>query len=265
MEVVIKWLVSAWPIASDILKVIPGIVIFPLSWFLAVKKIGVSAEISYSTSASLVSEYFFDTITVTNHKDKALTIFEIFVIYEKDLIIPLLTCEPPLLVKAYEAANCDIPPISGLSCGGMEMSLLADSRKLFEFYISTPSGVRKCKTARRPNSVTEMVKNNYRMMSIKRNTYNGAVYSSSVAYAINYKYNGKEGFSFITVNGMIYLDWPLRENRVPEDWLDSPETLVRKLKDTNIASDLESFSIADLRDQSLRGLLQQRFSRPTHT
>lgn len=205
----------------------------------------------------MATEYFFDTITLTNHKDKTLTIFELYVIYEKDILIPLIDFDPPLLIKAYEAVNCDVPEISGLSCYGMDLKLSTFSPEAFEFYISTPNGIKKCKASSRPNSISEMVKHEYRMATVSRNKYRGNTYSSKIAYAINFTYNGKKTFAFITIGGRFYENWPFSETHIPEYWLSSPEELSTQLKTTNIGAHLGDFTITDLRDQTMSAVLRR--------
>ncbi|RYZ21059.1 MAG: hypothetical protein EOO16_14500 [Chitinophagaceae bacterium] len=245
-----------WSLAAEFLKLAPALLLFPLSWFLAVKKLGVSADISYSTAMTMTTRYFFDSLTVTNHKDKTLTIFEVYAIYEKDLLIPILKCEPPLLIKAYESVNCKIDPISALKCYDMEFNFYP-SKGSIEFYISTPSGIRKCKASSRPNSVTEMAKNDYRMVTIERDTFEGEVFSSSVMYAINFEWEGKKNYSFITSGGLLSASWPFKENAVPVEWLGSPEELESKIKTTVIHDRIGDFVITDLRDQSLSGKIKR--------
>ena len=103
---------------QEFLKVIPGLVIFPLSFHLAWKKIG-SDKVSCSITIRFnkISASRISAVTLSNHKDRPLTIFGIQAVIENDITYTIESFDPPITLKPLETITIKTNPYSSLYMG----------------------------------------------------------------------------------------------------------------------------------------------------
>lgn len=133
---------------QEFFKVVPGLLLFPLTLYLAWKKIGTSVTY-YPTIRVDGNGMHFSSIVLVNNKDKPIVIKGIVAVCQK-IRYDIETFDAPLVIKAYESALVKPSPCSFYSLHGQELTSpfmpfddLELHLELFDDYCMCVSGFRK--------------------------------------------------------------------------------------------------------------------------
>lgn len=210
---------STLSIAVEILKVLPGILLFPFSIYLAWKKTGQSVGVSFSVGVGGFSATRITSIVFTNKKDKPLPIFSVFLLINKDIVVPVEKFDPPLVLKGLEVMQVETRPFSTYYIGSEQFKLSFDVIRDAEFFIVTSSGILRCKILSTYSDVSYAYKNDLNVVSKSTSTFNGLVYNEHALFAISYLINGQQKTGLVDRSGFIGGDWDFHYNTVPLELL----------------------------------------------
>ena len=70
---------------------------------------------------------------------------------------------------------------------------------------------------------------NFSELTKSKLVFNKKIYTNDTAYALIYKYEGKQRTSFLLKRGFIYDDWPFHINALPSNAMSNNESLVAAL------------------------------------
>jgi hypothetical protein len=218
MHAFLAW--AGWPIIGEFVKLVPGVVLFPLTLLLAWKKVGNKALISYSVSWDQYTASGLSDIALTNCKDKPLVVHAIYIVIDRHILVPLKEFRPPLVVKGLESAPIECDPVSAYYVGHdpFEFDFLNNG----EIYITTAGGRIKCELDQTPSTISIAMSEKYQLATRSISRYNGHVYDHRVRYALVFLYQGTQHTAFVGVGGHIGLQWPFPVNALhPDDMTDA--------------------------------------------
>lgn len=216
---------------QEFLKLVPGMAIFPLSFYLAWKKIGTSVSCSVSYGTSRVSANQFKDIVLANNKDKPVTIFEIQAVMDNDISFSIDKFNPPIVLKSLEMISISAKPYSSLIIGEEQWEPEPFFSGKLDIYLSTSAGIVKCKNESHPdtNAFEKLIQFNHASKITKK--FNGIVYSGEkAAYAITYKSGTVAKTAIVDVSGFIAGDWDYRYNFVQPEHMRSVDGIKEFLK-----------------------------------
>jgi hypothetical protein len=214
---------------QEFLKVVPGIIIFPLSFFLAWKKIGVSVSFSYSFNMDNLGGRFTSLVLV-NNKDKPVIINKITIGYAGVNFV-LDEFIPPLILKPYEAILVQPKDYSYLEVKNELWEIPYTVYEHPEIYIQIPTGIYKCNLLGKAKSLFKV---KLPLTNIaKKFTFNshGKVYNPyTTLYVIVYKYESQTLVTFVEKSGFITDATGLPGNMLQKHELGSPEIVEATLR-----------------------------------
>lgn len=225
---------AAWPYIDTFLRITPGIVLLPLSFYLGWKKIGNKVHISYSTTHERLTATRLTNIVITNLKDKPLTVHEIYVLVDRHFVVPVQKLSPPIIVKGLESIALDTDPVSRYYLGEEEYDFDKYSGQYLEFYLSTHGGLIKCETANPPSIQSYTKFKDYVVATPSTQQYNGIVYNENAAYALIYRYEGESQTAILETGGFILTGWPFLPNRLQLEDMTSEQTVKAALMASEI-------------------------------
>ena len=172
---------------QEFLKIVPGLILLPLSLYLGWKKVGTKIVTSISVEHQITLAPRISSIVLINKKDKPLVVFAAYAVINKEVYFRVETFNPPLVVKPLEATQIETEPYSELSIGLTKFEPDFVLSNKVEIYLALTEGIIKCKMANNPdlNSIPAFKK--YRIATKIVNKFNGIVYNDDAAYAILYR------------------------------------------------------------------------------
>jgi len=244
MELLLSW----WPNIETFLKVAPGIILFPLSAYLALQKYGQKITLSYSGYANTYSASRFTNGTITNKKDKSISVHSIFIKINKEMCMEIKEFCPPIAIKSYESLNFEFDDVSHYSCGE---DILHYGEILFsgpiEFFACTPQGIIKCALVFVPDARDFASREELRLITPVRHVFHGITFDERVCSAIKFTNKGSEHTSLITNDGFITHDWPFSPNVLSPETLTSSYSVSEFIKGRESLSSIQALSVHDLR------------------
>ena len=210
---------TALSVFVEVLKVLPGALLFPFSIYFAWKKIGNSVGVSFSSGVSGFSATRITSIVFTNRKDKPLPIFSAFLLINKDTVVPVETFDPPLVLKGLEVMQVTTTPFSSYYVGSNQFELTFNLIREAEFFIITSSGAIRCDILNTHCNFSYAYKNDMNVVAKNTSIFNGHVYNEHAIFAISYLIDGKQKTALVARSGFIGEDWDFRYNMVPQELL----------------------------------------------
>jgi hypothetical protein len=216
---------------QEFLKLVPGLAIFPLSFYLAAKKIGTGVSFSYTWSVSSIGERF-SSIVLVNGKDKP-TIINRLVARCEGVEIELNSFKEPLILKAYEAALVIPEAYSYLTLNGKPWAIPHKvAKNNVQLFLVLPGGRRhECKPlfkarrffAKKYTNITEASK--YKVQ------HNGIIYNpEAIKFIVIYLHEGNQLTTFIERSGFISESTGLGINMLRAEQMVSPEAATAALQ-----------------------------------
>ena len=172
--------------AQEFLKILPGLAIFPLTFYLAWKKIGYNITCSVTTTTQRTSSPRISSILLVNHKDRPVPVYAIQAVIAGKKTFTVEEFNPPLILKAFEAITIETAPYSSLDFSDGPWKPPFGTNEL-EIFLITGGKTVKIAIENHP-SIRKLQK----FLSYEHGTkmichFNGKVYNKNVAYAIAYK------------------------------------------------------------------------------
>ncbi|RBW44592.1 hypothetical protein DS885_11040 [Psychromonas sp. B3M02] len=167
--------------------------------FFASKKIGNNITVNYSISYEGFSAGSIKELVLSNKKDKPVSIFSIYALFENDLALEVKKLSPPVILKPYETVSIFPDKYSELSVDGDEFNDMLNNIK---FVIDSADGLIPCKKSIKKESMSH-----YRTITKNTYLYNGFVYNESVRFILDYVFEGDKKTAFITKSGYIGNEW----------------------------------------------------------
>lgn len=210
---------TALSVFVEILKVLPGALLFPFSIYFAWKKIGKSIGVSFSSGGSGFSATRITSIVFTNKKDKPLPIFSAFLLINKDVVVPVENFDPPIVLKGLEVMQVTTNPFSSYYLSSDQFELTFEIIHDAEFFVVTSSGAIRCDILNAHSDFSYAYKNDMSVVVKNTSMFNGLVYNEHVLFAISYLIDGKQKTALVARSGFIGGDWDLRYNMIPQELL----------------------------------------------
>lgn len=225
---------AAWPVIDSTLKIIPGLVLLPLTFFLGWKKIGNKLQASFSWDHGRITANRISDVVITNLKDKPVTIHEIHLLIDRHIVVPVQKLSPPVVVKGLESIVIEPSPVSYFYLGDQEYDFAWEPGRKIEMYLTTQDGPIQCEIVSSP-SIESLTKfKDYALAVTHTRRYNGIVYNDQAAYALVYKYGGETKTAIVERGGMILIGWPFLPNALHQNDLASEETVKAALMASEI-------------------------------
>lgn len=203
---------------------ISGVII---TLFAASKKWGNKAIYYATISKTLNRPTRITSLSIANLKDKPLIIYELHIRFNNSKhYFCLQKFEPPIVIKGLEATTVEPDAYSSLS---IEPNPFDDLDIDMDLFLVTERAVVKCKEASPPGSLVRAHMKNFSELTKSKLVFNKKIYTSDTAYALIYKYEGKQRTSFLLKRGFIYDDWPFHINALPSNAMSNNESLVAAL------------------------------------
>lgn len=230
---------------QEFLKIVPGLVIFPLTLYLAWKKIGRNISCAFSFGGDNLSADRITSIVLTNHKDSPVTIFEINAVFENDISCLVERFEPPIVLKSLESLVVETKPYSKLTVGNDLYNPSFDVAKL-QVYVTCANKMIECKMVSHPSMESYIkFKHLTRASKIVKN-FGGLVYSEEkVKYAFAYQKNAEVKTAFITHSGFLNGNGDFYFTHIELCYMESKDKLNEFFKGLDELSHLKVLYIED--------------------
>lgn len=216
------------------LKIAPGLALFPLSFYLAAKKMGTGVSFTYTWSVSNIGERI-SSVVLVNQKDKPVIIKGITAQCE-GVAINLNHFEEPLILKAYEAVRVVAEPYSSLTLNGKPWAI---PHKVVErnvdLFLDFPEGRRhKCKPLLKPTLFSIKKYCPVPTATKHKVELNGVMYNpDTIKFIVIYHHDNKQMTTFIERSGFISESTGLSINMLSPEQMVSPEVAASVLKQAN--------------------------------
>jgi hypothetical protein len=196
----------------------------PFTVYLGWKKLGNKALISYSMKAGRHTAMRLSNIVITNCKDKPLIIHALYVVENKDIMVPIQEFSPPLVLKGLESCLVEGADVSEYRIGREVYEIKFDV--LRDIHVLTSGGTFRCKADETPLLLSVAMKMDYRIVSARRDLYNGKVFNQRVRFGVAYRLASEEvRTAFIDQSGFIGLDWPFAVNAIPVEQMRNEQSV----------------------------------------
>lgn len=216
---------------QEFLKLIPGLAIFPFSFYLAAKKIGTGVSFSYTWNSSSIGERF-SSIVIVNRKDKPVIINKIVARCE-GVEIELNSFEEPLILKSYEAALVIPEAYSFLFFNDKPWTI---PHKVAEgnvdlFLVLSDGHRHKCKQLFKVRKFFAKKYHPVPTASKYKVEYNGIMYNpETIQFIVLYFHDGNQMTTFIERSGLITDPTGLGINMLRQEQMVSPEAAAAALQ-----------------------------------
>lgn len=237
---------------QDFLKILPGLILFPFSIYLAWKKLGVkvAASITFGKSRTLPSR--ITDVVLINFKDKPVTIFAIYAVMDKHISWEVDRFDPPIVLKPLETIRIPTTPYSllWLNTGVFEPDFVG--AKNIEICLVLSRKVVKCKKMRHPNLQHIKAFASYRNAIKHADSINGVVYDERATYAIVYKSETGTKTAIVDCSGFICSNWDFWFNTLPPEAMDSTKYLETYLNNVGLG-EVTKFAVSALNQRTPPG------------
>lgn len=210
-------------------------------------KSGVRLRGGYSTCSSISCEdNYLASITLENAKDRAITIFEIYMKLGNNYYVRIEDFEDkPLILKPFETYHKDYDPIIFYELNMRRVflnKLFKDKKVKHQLFVSTSEGKKKVRGMKRWNPVLDSLRN-YMIAVVQpvRSIYKDRAYGSNVKYLIELKYDDKHE-EVIPIYPRDYELRKFRKFQLTKDALKTKECLENFLDQQKAEGNLSSSS-----------------------
>lgn len=216
----------------EILKIIPGIVLLPLSIYLGWKKLGHSISVAFTVGSDFTTAKRIQRVFLANRKDRPVTIFSIQAVVNNEITYEIQKFDSPYVIRAMEAVSIETNPYSKLMIGESEWepNLIAEDK--IDIYLEVPTGVIKCQALPHPNLSAASKFRHLARASKITSAFNGIVYNDNAKYAITYATKGSttRKTALVDVKGFVGGEWDYPINMMAPQQLTSIEGVREFLK-----------------------------------
>lgn len=233
---------------QEFLKVVPGLAIFPLSFYLAWKKLGVSVSASYTINFGRLTASRIGSIVLYNNKDRPVPIYAVHAMINRDIVYEVDKFDPPLILKPLEALSITTSEYSSLYLANGLFEPQFSPADLVEIYLETPDRMLLCKDRRNAQlGDFSGIKGTYQKASKHVSRFNGVVYNDNAAFAITYRADSHTETAIVDNSGFIGNGWEFRINHIPEEALIDKASVRRFLETIQFDNAVDWFVVDCLR------------------
>ncbi|OOE82376.1 hypothetical protein BZG25_00545 [Salinivibrio sp. ML198] len=170
-------------------------------------KIGFRLSITYEVSGDAYTDSQITKLVVSNHKDKVVPIWSIYMVLENDVKVEVYKPAEPVVLKPGEAMSIAPEKYTSLSIGGDHFKPHFFNRNV-DFYINVGNKLVKCKDRKFKDSFLEKIPQAHKT----RMLFDGHLYNENVDYILVYFLDGKKYTAYIDNRGFIGHEWGLSPN-----------------------------------------------------
>ncbi|MGH2420774.1 hypothetical protein EJ576_05490 [Pseudomonas sp. C 49-2] len=215
---------------KEFLKIAPGLILLPLTGYLAWKKINNKILVSFSTYHSRTSATRIGNVVFSNLKDKPVPIFSVYAIIDRHISIKVEEFNPPIILKGLESLSIETSPVSNYYIGADEYEPSFMSPQKIELYVTSIGRPIKCKLTNSHSIESYHEFKHYSVATASTRKLNGFAYNDNVLYAIIYNFEGKLRTAFVEQGGFIGNEWGFYYNMIPEKQMESTCGIIEFLK-----------------------------------
>jgi hypothetical protein len=217
---------------QEFLKLVPGLLLFPITVYFALKKIGTSVTY-YPTIGVNRYGMSLTSIVLVNNRDKPIVIKGLIAVCNKTEY-EIEHFEAPLVIKSYESALVKPSPFSYYSLHGEEVSSPFSPFDDLELYLELFDDNYRCIPGFRKSEFWQR-KVRARFKADKRTvTHNGKVYNPyKISYIVDFIVGSEQRSAFISPGGAIYDADGLEHNFISTSFLNSEASAQAELRRQN--------------------------------
>lgn len=234
---------------QEFFKIVPGLILFPVSLYLGMKKFGTKVSASWSFGGKNTEASMITSLLLTNHKDRPLAISAIHAVLDDKYVWEVETFEQPFIVKALESIAVKPKPYSMLLLDGEIWTPKVFKPNKLRLFLVTTHKIIECKVSNSPDISGFSFREKFETTLKIRNTFNGVIYNERIVYAITYKVKSETKTALVHQSGFIAGDWDFRANKIPEKFMISAEQASSYFKEIGFAAYCESFSVDKLENK----------------
>ncbi len=233
---------------QEFLKIVPGLLIFPISLYLGLQKIGTKVNAGISFANNPISPLCIRYVDLRNMKDRTIVIYSIFAsINDDEFLLELKKCNPPLILKGYQSTIAQIPPYSFLLLDGEKFELNKSMIEKTTIYLELAHSTVKCNTLNYQKPISKRL-SKYRILKNVTNNFNGIIYDEHAVYAITYTSQSRVKTAIVNESGSFHGEWDFEIFQLPMKSMRSKETIEAELKSMRFGDHVEWFKVYPLRN-----------------
>ena len=232
---------------QEFLKIVPGLLILPISLYLGLQKIGTRVNAGISFGSNPISPLCIRYVDLRNMKDRTIVIYSIFVSINNDeFLLELKKCNPPIILKGYQSTIAEIPPYSFLLLDGKKFELDKSMTKKSKIYLELAHSTVKCNTLNYQKPISKKL-SKYRILENITNNFNGIIYDEHAVYAITYASQSRVKTAIVNHSGVVQGEWEFDTLQLPMKSMRSKEALEAELKSMGFGDQVDWFKVYFLR------------------
>lgn len=206
--------------------------------YFSFKKIGNNISVNYSISYQTFSAGSIKELVLSNNKDKPVSIFGIYALFENDLALEVKKFSPPIILKPYETIAIFPDKYSNLTVDGDEFHDMFHNVK---FIVDSTNGVIHCNRNIKSNLI-----NQYRTITKNTYLYNNFVYDESVSFILDYFFEGDKKTAFISKSGYIGNEWGFSPNHLGGAEKVTKDEIINMLEQSGLASIMSNYVLSEV-------------------
>ena len=228
---------------QEFLKIVPGLLIFPISLYLGLQKIGARVNAGISFGNNPISPLCIRYVDLRNMKDRTIVIYSIFVSINNDeYLLELKKCNPPLILKGYQSTIVEIPPYSFLLLDGKKFELDKSMTEKSTIYLELAHSTVKCNTLNYQKPISKRL-SKYRILENITNNFNGIIYDENAVYAITYSSCSRVKTAIVNQSGIFHGEWEFDTLQLPMKSMSTKEAVEAELKAMGFGDHVDWFKV----------------------
>ncbi len=235
---------------QEFLKIIPGLLIFPISLYLGLQKIGTNVCARISFGNNQISPHCIRYVDLRNMKDRTIVIYSVYAsLNDGEFLLELKQCNPPIILKAHQSIIAEIAPYSFLLLNGKKFELNQNTIEKTTIFLELAHNTIKCNTENYKKHINKKLSKYQMLENITRN-FNGIVYDEHAVYAITYGSRSRVRTAIINEAGIFTGDWEFIILQLPMISMSSKESVEAALKNMHFGDNVDWFKVYLLRKYS---------------
>ncbi|MFZ4800977.1 MAG: hypothetical protein ACOYLR_03140 [Chlorobium sp.] len=236
---------------QEFLKVVPGLLIFPISLYLGLQKIGTKVMARISFGNNPISPHCIRYVDLRNMKDRTIVIYSIYAsLNDGEFLLELKQCNPPLILKAHQSIIAAIAPYSFLLLDGKKMELEKSMIGKTTIYLELAHSTVKCDTEIYKKNTSKKL-SKYQMLENITKNFNGIIYDEHAVYAITYGSSSTVKTAIVNDAGSVSGEgWYFNISQLTMQSMRSKEAIEAELNERGFDAHVEWFKVYLLRKYS---------------
>ncbi|MGA8135249.1 MAG: hypothetical protein WCA48_14055 [Pseudomonas gingeri] len=221
--------ITAWTYLGEFLKVVPGLILLPISFVVGWKKLGHKAVISYQETYQQFQAPRLTRVVLTNLKDKPLIIHALYADIDHHALFTIKEFETPLVVKGLESVVIETEPVSAYDIDHDPYEPPLSSIK--DVYVVTTGKQFRCDIDNTPTVYALAKQGLYKQIKTITYAYLGLTFNDEVRYGLSFSVFGERRAALVGNNGLISGNWPFNVNRLRPEEMETVEAVEKTLND----------------------------------